>query len=257
MRDESREKNPVKVPLHELVCAAGFALAPVFALLLGFAFTGIYLVRYGIPAVVGVSILFAAFTSSRLRGAAGPAVLVSMFFLGWFGVSSANSIRTAIQSSSDSGSPVAAKSRSQSRNQEISSLSRLSQIRSQLPLVVSNGRLFLEADHYESPEIAPRLHFLTNRQAALRYTGCNVFDHGFSVVRKWFPIRGVLVDYDQFLLRHNHFLVYGPYDYPDDWLIRKLLDDGAQLTLLGQKRGSVGDNLLLEVVAKPTLRGGS
>jgi hypothetical protein len=124
-------------------------------------------------------------------------------------------------------------------------------------LVVSNGRLFLEADHYQPSKIAYRLHFLTNRRAALQYTGSNVFDHGFSVVRKWFPIKGTLVDYDQFLLRHNHFLVYGPFDYPDDWLIRKLLDDGAQVIHLGQERGPVGEILLLEVATKPALAGSS
>jgi len=33
--------------------------------------------------------------------------------------------------------------------------------------------------------------------------------------------------------QHRKFLVFGTYDFPEDWLLRKLNADGAQLRLIG------------------------
>jgi hypothetical protein len=118
----------------------------------------------------------------------------------------------------------------------------------ELPLVFSSGIQFLEADHYEPPEVVRRLYYLTNRKAALEYTGSDVFE-GFRNIHRWFPIRAKVAEYDRFITQQQHFIVYGPYAYPNDWLIRKLVNDGILIRFLDQYPGQWGDNLLLEVQA--------
>ncbi len=101
--------------------------------------------------------------------------------------------------------------------------------------------------HYAKPDLASRLYLLRNSRASVRYTGSNVFDDGYPIPRRWFPIRGHIEDYHKFVTGHDRFLVFGPVHDPLDWLIFKLVDDGAQMNFKGQ----FGDSLLFEVTPGP------
>ena len=51
-----------------------------------------------------------------------------------------------------------------------------------------------------------------------------------------------------FVRQHPHFyLLAGDHDYPEDWLLRKLHDDGAQMRLLGNIDNSYRDHDLYDV----------
>jgi hypothetical protein len=67
------------------------------------------------------------------------------------------------------------------------------------------------------------------------------------MLRKWFPIRAHLEDYRQFISTHSHFLVLAEYDFPMDWVMRKMLDDDIPLTFKGQFASSHGNVILVEV----------
>jgi hypothetical protein len=110
--------------------------------------------------------------------------------------------------------------------------------------------MFLEADYYEPPEVASRLRFLTDKAAALRFIGTDTFDRGYYTMRRWFPIKGKIVEYRDFVGREKHFYVYGPFHHPEDWLLRKLTQEHGTLNLMGQFQypGTHGaENALLQV----------
>ena len=108
-------------------------------------------------------------------------------------------------------------------------------IRPDLPLVDAGGVTFFEMNHYEKPDLLSRLYYLKDRSAAMNYTHTNLFeDRGFGDgMKPYFPISGSVNSYADFVHEHREFLVLGTYGAPEDWLLRKLHDDGAQLTWLG------------------------
>ncbi len=124
----------------------------------------------------------------------------------------------------------------------------LSSIRPDLPLVDAGGVTFFEMNHHESPDFLARLYFLKDRPLALSYTGTNLFeDRGFGDgMRPYFPIRAHVAAYSEFIRQHSEFLVFGTYDAPEEWLLRKLHDDGARLIWLGSYPAPYADaNLYL------------
>jgi hypothetical protein len=133
--------------------------------------------------------------------------------------------------------------------------SALALIRPDLPLVAAGGVAFFEMNHYEKPDMLARLYFLKNRPIALSYTHTNLFeDRGFpDRMDPGFPISANVANYADFLHQHREFLVLGSYDAPEEWLLRKLRDDGARLTWLGFYPGPYIDtNLYLVDVAAGT-----
>lgn len=215
--------------LEEVSLAAGFLLVPVFALLLAKFATHIFQVRYGLSATIGVAILFAQLgatvTGRSRRAAAALTLLLSLFPIAIFALKVAREFARPPQ-------PVLS----------------LEQ-RPDLPLVISNGELFYERNHYADTELAGRVYYLTDEERARRVTGCDVFDKGLPLLNRFFPLRAKLEDYDRFLATHPHFLVYGYADYETDWLIPELLRDGARLSFLGQHREEWGPAVLYEVSA--------
>ena len=111
----------------------------------------------------------------------------------------------------------------------------LAPIRPDLPLVAASGVTFFEMNHHEKPDILSRLYFLKDRSVAMEYTHTNLFeDRGFGDgMKPYFPISAKVASYADFIHQHREFLVLGTYDAPEEWLLQKLDDDGAQLIRLG------------------------
>jgi hypothetical protein len=129
----------------------------------------------------------------------------------------------------------------------------LAPIRRDLPLVAASGVTFFEMNHHEKPDILSRLYFLKDRSVAMEYTHTNLFeDRGFGDgMKPYFPISAKVVSYTDFIHQHREFLVFGTYDAPEEWLLQKLDDDGAQLTWLGTYQVPYVDtNLFLVDLAK-------
>jgi hypothetical protein len=108
-------------------------------------------------------------------------------------------------------------------------------VRPNLPLVDAGGVTFFEMNHYEKPDFLTRLYYLKDRSAAMSYTHTNLFeDRGFGDgMKPYFPISAGISSYADFVREHREFLVLGTYGAPEEWLLHKLHDDGAQLTWLG------------------------
>jgi len=102
----------------------------------------------------------------------------------------------------------------------------------ELPFVAASGLTFLELDHYESQALTSRLYYLTDLASATKYSHATLWE-GYRDMRPYFPLRGNIDHYRDFLRKHKHFLVLGTDWYPEDWLIPKLKDDRqVKITLL-------------------------
>jgi hypothetical protein len=227
---ESEETPEVRVPAHEIAAAAGLVAIPLCALLLAFALTHVFETRYGLPAVMGLGILFAHLAYHRTGNRRTTGVLLMGTFLAGF-------LMNSFWAPPDDTTQSLA-----TRGLDPD------QVEKDVPFVIGNGTLFLQVDHYAKPGLASRLYLLRDPQASVRYTGSDIFDNGYPIMRRWFPIKGRIEDYQRFIGQHDRFMVYGPMHDPLDWLIFKLVDDGAQMNF----RGQFGDNLLFEVTPKPS-----
>lgn len=224
------------LPKHESICAALLLLTPVFVYAMAVGVTGVYFDRYAMAAMMGLSLLVAHYAQVRAAGnlQAG-AGLAAIFAVGIV----CFSIGAVLSYLKTSGGALRVDLATASPN---------------LPIVVSNGLMFLELDHRETPEVAKRLHYLTDSASSLKYVGANPFDMNYPIARKWFRLRGSIADHREFLSRHSEFLVFGTYSYPMDWIIRSLLDEGARIQFLGGTASPYGEALLMRVTTtgKPT-----
>ena len=125
-----------------------------------------------------------------------------------------------------------------------------------LPLVDASGLTFLEMDHRETAQTLRRVFFLTDPAAALEVAHATIFN-GMPLERRIFPIRAHVEDAQTFFEQHSHFFVLGTFAYPEDWLLPKLLADGATVRLVARVSGDYKDHELYEVTtagALPTSR---
>jgi hypothetical protein len=118
---------------------------------------------------------------------------------------------------------------------------------SSLPLIVNSGIVFIEMNNHESPGLLDRTYYLTGGPVAIHYTNASIFQ-GMADVIQAFHLHGHAEPYEDFVHQHPHFyLLAGDHDYPEDWLLRKLQADGAQMHLLGKIDDSYRDHDLYEV----------
>jgi hypothetical protein len=123
------------------------------------------------------------------------------------------------------------------------------QVAPDLPFVDASGLTFLEMDSRRDSAFLSRVYYLTDPIASLQYAHATIFD-AMQSEKENFPIRANVASYESFVHQHHKFLVYGQYNYPEDWLLRKLLADGAQLRFLGYVEGSYKDHELWEITLK-------
>ncbi len=220
------------LPPHELAAVFGFLLVPVLAILLGVFVSHIFMLRYGLGTVIGVAILVSAGPSALTGRSKAVGAALVLLLAGWFVFS------TAAWAAGLFAAP-----------QEEALLGKVpfERLRPELPVVISSGLLFLEMDHYAPPAVASRLCYLMDEEIARKKTGADVFDKGFLVSRRWYPIRGHLEDYRSFLAAHPKFLLYGYSSFELDWLIPQLIEDGAKMTYLGKRGPSKYQTVLFEV----------
>ena len=124
---------------------------------------------------------------------------------------------------------------------------------SNLPLVINSGLVFTEMNNHESPQFLDRAYYLTGGPVALHYTNATLFE-GMPLAIAAFHLHGRVAPYPDFIRQHPHFyLLANDYDYPEDWLLRKLKDDGAKMDLVAHVDDSYRDHNLYEItVPTPT-----
>jgi len=216
------------LPIHETVALTALALLPVFGTILGRLFTGIFTGRYTIETMIALGIMFAICCDRAMKSAAIPGLCLCLAPIAW-GIANIVYLVTLPVTA-----PVGPPSHESRYLAEFDLLPVIEQ--SDLPVVISSGDRFLEFDHYASPELASRLHFLLDVNTAIQHTQVDLFDHGYPLMAQWFPLRGHLDQYRDFVAEHPHFLVYGNWDNEvvHDWLVYRLTSDHAQVSVLGR-----------------------
>ncbi len=184
---------------------------------------GVAFPRYSGPAVFLFGILFAfllaLFTHSSRSAAAAAGCVLLLYLLG-----------------SNAGTALGAMRAFRTRNLPRPPLP-IAAVRPDLPLVAASGINFLELDRYADPATVSRLHYLTDREYAIRYAHATIFEGMPNLIGK-FPIRATIEPYREFVADHPYFLVLGQMNYPEDWLLRRLADIHASLQYLGDYSGS-------------------
>jgi Dolichyl-phosphate-mannose-protein mannosyltransferase len=202
----------IPLPPAETVAAISLALLPLFGLLLGKLVTGTYVPRYALASVAGITILLTAAVSAKPRVTAILAFVLTGSF--WF-----NSIQALKGWTADPAREY-----------------RTLQLPTNLPVVVSNADLFLKLAEYGPPALRPRLIFLHDPAAALRFLGNDTGERNMEGLKRATALP--IVDYAAFLRTHSRFLVYGGFINRFDWLIQQLRADGARVAYLSEVRGS-------------------
>ncbi|ADW68363.1 hypothetical protein AciX9_1301 [Granulicella tundricola MP5ACTX9] len=119
-----------------------------------------------------------------------------------------------------------------------------------LPLVDASGLTFMEMNHHENAQMLDRLYYLTDKAGSTQFAHANIFEQMQSVAER-FHLRGHVAGYGDFVREHPRFFVLGRYDYPEDWLLRKLTADGAEIRVVARTSDSYRDTELYEVTVKP------
>ena len=109
----------------------------------------------------------------------------------------------------------------------------LSGLDARLPIVDASPMIFTEMSDREPPAIASRVFYLTDRAAAVRYSGYTLFENE-DKIRRLMNLPSQTAPLGQFLRTHRQFYLVANYDSEQDWLPRKLVDSGVELRYLGK-----------------------
>jgi hypothetical protein len=192
---------------------------------------GAYFDRYAFPVAFGYGLIVAFFLADRTKQSAQAAMLASAvlsLFIVMYNLG------------------PGFKQSVWSRRNTIKNARTIEQMRPNLPLVAASGLTFLEMDHYSDPKTVSRLYYLTDRSLAVHYASATIFE-GMPTLKNYFPIRARVEEFRDFVATHQEFLVLGTPDYPEDWLLRALLDRGAKVRYLGNFPGLYKDTQLFLV----------
>jgi hypothetical protein len=214
----------------EMGFAAGLLLLPLVLNIVLMRSHSAFFDRYAYPALLGLGILLAFFLAFVTRASRLAAAILSLSLFGY--LAAAEAALPLLSAWRAHGRPAAA--------------SPLLAIEPDLPLVANSGLVFLEMDRYADPRTVARLHYLSDRDLAIRYAHATIFE-GFGNLKKFFPIRAAVDPYAQFVSEHPRFLVLGTPDFPEDWLLRRLLDIHAAVRYIGDIPGPYRDSALYEV----------
>ena len=218
----------------ELALAFGLLATPAIVNILLMRSHGAYFDRYALPVAFGYALVIAYVlalqtSSSQLAATAASSVLLAFVVIYNLGP----------------GLKQSAWLKNGAAQHELFSRF-LANERPELPLVAASGLTFLEMDRYENAHTVDRLYYLTDPSMAVQYAHATIFE-SMSTVKESFPIRAHIEAYSRFVLQHRTFLVLGTPDYPEDWLLRALLDHHATLQYLGSFRGPYKDSELYQV----------
>jgi hypothetical protein len=123
-------------------------------------------------------------------------------------------------------------------------LSSLDAFHPELPLVAASELTFVEMDHRESGNLTKRLYYLVDPGAEIEIAHRSVSE-GIFELKQYFPLRGTLATYSQFIREHRQFLVIGLYEHPGDWLLRKAEMDGATIKVTARFEGYTDTDVYL------------
>jgi hypothetical protein len=224
----------------ELTAAVAIALIPVVLIARLASDHGAFFYRYGDISVIGLALLITALLCRVTGNRSTPAVLAAIVFL-MAGSRWQHAVTFAAQGHIfRHGEPPLIPYHPEAL------------AGTDLPIVVNSGIVFIEMNYHESPAMLARTYYLTDGPVAVRYTHADIFQRIPAEI-EGFHLSGRSQPYTAFLQQHPRFyLLASDHDYPEDWLLRKLHDDGAHLRLVGNVPNSYRDHNLYEVTLPAT-----
>jgi hypothetical protein len=103
---------------------------------------------------------------------------------------------------------------------------------SNLPVVISDGLVYLQVAHYGSPEWKNRFVYLLDEQKAVQYLGTDSVDKNLVVLRQYMPLE--TEEFSEFGRAHNEFLLYVEDPRQGfDWLPEYLPTATSSMRVLG------------------------
>jgi len=216
-RREARQSQPSESATqtgarpHEVVALVALTALPLAGVILGKAVTGALYPRYVLAAIPGctmlAALLAARFSSNCPR--VGSAFL--LVFVGWIGVKHFYVVRD-YRATPARHDAICAEVRKAAETD--------------LPVVVSHPKTYLQLRHYAPPSVAARLKYLSSPRRSLRHEGHDTMERALTALR---PVAGLDVEeYDAFLATGRPFLVYGT----SSWVLAALIADGADVRAL-------------------------
>jgi hypothetical protein len=208
---------------------------------------GAFFPRYGLIALMGVIVLTTALLGRWTMNGDKPdgraALLGSVILLLMSG------LWLAIPQLIAEGALIPNVKNSEPRTIPCQACSETAALNPSIPLVDASGLTFIEMNHRETPSTLARVYYLTDTAASTEYAHANIFEQMPSLVAS-FHLQGHAVPYSGFVQQHPHFFVLGRYDYPEDWLLRKLTAEGAEMRLIGSVADGYRDTELYEIHMK-------
>ena len=220
----------------ELVLLAGILLQPAMVVVAIMQIHGAFFLRYGLPGCIPIAILIMVFIYSLFQGAKYAALitvfaaaLVPLVFLG----------HTLAEWQVELPKNHAGRFEAPDYHA----------IEPDLPFVAASGLTYVEMNHREPADFLDRVYYLTDTEAAIQYAHATLFEHE-DTVRQMFHYPARVEALEAFEARHPRFLVLGTENYPEDWLLRKLMADGEDVRLVGIFKTTYKDKHLYQVTIR-------
>ena len=186
------------MPLWEIAAAIGLLLLPAVGLLQAILVTNQITPRYVMPMVMGFGILVAILAyENLLDDAVGGLLIVALLLAGW-----GSHVRREYLEIKPEGDQVQALYRATAQQP------------GELPIVINDGDLFLQLQHYTPAEFSSRLFYLVDPDAARKYSGTDSDDLILLGYGRFVPLN--LRRADSFLQSGRPFLLYAS---PKGWLL--------------------------------------
>ncbi len=212
-----REAGIVAFTLSDRLTMLAFILFPVLLFLPAWAFHVQFWTRYGAVSMPALGVMIAWALSAKTHLARVSATL--LLFAGVAYVAE----RIIADHHPQTNALTAA---------QAGHLIPLGSLDQSLPIVAESPMTFVEMADREPADIANRVYYLTDRDAALRYARYTLFENEDKIVRL-LNLPAHSEPLQVFLQTHEHFYVVGEYGRPEVWLLRKLAADGYGITFLG------------------------
>lgn len=217
----------------EYALLVGLLIEPLLAIAMMVRDHGAFFPRYGLPACIPIAVLVAFLLCALFNRSRAVAVLATLA-LWWFPFRICVivlGIPHTVHAASADNAPHSADFHTIDPN---------------LPFVDASALTYVEMNHRESPAFLRRTWYLTDHDGAVRYGHATLFESEAEVARI-FHFQSHVDTLPVFEAAHPKFLVLGTWDYPEQWLLRKLHADGDLVRYLGDYNSGYVDQQLYEV----------
>jgi 4-amino-4-deoxy-L-arabinose transferase-like glycosyltransferase len=195
------------VPEHEWVAGALLLAIPIAAVTGALLVTHTFTERYALLGLAGFCLLTPLVAAEFFgRRGTGGIVLLSVMFGG-------AAIR--LMDHAAKGNPY--------ENEPV-----LKEALEQGPVVIPDGQLFMQMWHYAPERLKPRLMYLADDAAALKYLGFDSIESSLRGLLPWAPVH--VMEYREFAQPGREFLLYQNSLRPG-WVLSRVADDGASSSI--------------------------